>query len=106
MAVGRRDYDRYEIYRNSDGSIDQLPFVRISESPSDKYISWESDRFRFDKLANTYYNNPFFDFLILYGNPEYISEFDIPNGAIIRIPYPLDRAKGEYENKLKRLREK
>ena len=37
----RIDYDRYEIYRNDDGTIDQLPFISIPVNPSDKYETWE-----------------------------------------------------------------
>lgn len=102
--AGRKDYDRYEIYRNDDSTIDQLPFIHISESPSDKFIEWDADRSRMDKLANSYYSNPFFDFFILYANPQYISEFDIPTGTVIRIPFPLERVREEYSNKLKSLR--
>jgi hypothetical protein len=31
----------------------------------------------------------------------YVSEFDIPDGALIRIPFPLAKAKSDYEAKLK-----
>lgn len=102
--AGRKDYDRYEIYRNDDSSIDQLPFVKISQRTSDKYERWIEGRSRLDKLSQRYYGNPFFDFFILYANPQYISEFDIPDGAVIRIPFPLDRVKEEYEDKLKNFR--
>lgn len=102
--AGRKDYDRYEIYRNDDGTIDQLPFVNISKRTSDKFETWNLGRSRYEKLAQRFYRNPFFDFLIMYANPEYISEFDIPDGAVIRIPFPLDPVKQEYEDKLKKIR--
>lgn len=102
--AGNKDYDRYEIYRNNDSTIDQLPFVKISEKSSDKFERWDILRSRLDKLAQRYYRNPFFDFFILYANPQYISEFDIPDGAVIRIPFPLERVKEEYEDKLKNIR--
>ena len=100
----RKDYDRYEIFKNSDGTTDQLPFARIPKSSSDKYEEWKSGVSRLDRIANKYYRNPFFDFLILYANPEYISEFDIPDGTIIRIPFPFDRARSAYEISLKSIR--
>ena len=102
--AGRKDYDRYEIYRNENSTIDQLPFIKISERASDKFERWNSIRDRYEKIANRYYRNPFFDFLITYANPQYISEFDIPDGAIIRIPFPLQSVREEYEDKLKNLR--
>jgi len=100
----KRDYDRYELYRNTDATIDQLPFVQLPVNPSDKYEKWNIDTSRLDKLAQRYYDNPFFDFLILYGNPEYISEFDIPDQTVIRIPFPLNKARTDYENGLRRIR--
>jgi len=102
--MGRIDYDRYEIYRNNNGSIDQLPFVKIPNSTSDKYVNWKLGVDRLDKLAKRYYNNEFYDFIILLANPEYISEFDIENGDVIRIPFPLERARTEYENGLKKIK--
>jgi hypothetical protein len=100
-----RDYNRYELVENNDGSLDQMPFVPISTSPTDKYEEWVVGRSRMDKLAQRYYGNPFFDWLILYANPQYISEFDIPDGTTIRIPFPLDSARKKYEDKLKQIRE-
>jgi len=102
--AGKKDYDRYEIYRNDDSTIDQLPFVKISNRGSDKFERWNSIGDRYDKYAKRYYRNPFFDFLITYANPQYLSEFDIPDGAVVRIPFPLKAVREEYENKLKNLR--
>lgn len=98
-----RDYDRYEIFRNNDGSIDQLPFVKIPESVSDKYERW-TNHSRMDRIAYRYYGNQFFDFLIMMANPEYNSEFDIPEGYVLRIPFPLERARSFYEDGLKKIR--
>ncbi len=99
-----KDYDRYEILKNSDGSIDMPPFVEIPVASSDKYEVWREGYSRFDIFASKYYNNPFDDFLIGYANPKYISEFDIPHGTIIRIPFPLDRAKFFFENNLTKIK--
>lgn len=103
--MARRDYDRYEIQKNSDGTIDMLPFVKISESPSDLSEVWVLGRSRLDKLALKYYNNPFYDFFILLANPQYVDQFDIPDGALIRIPFPIDRVKLEYESFLRKNKE-
>jgi len=91
------DYDRYAILRNGDGTIDSMPFISLPSNPSDKYEYWNSEFSRMDKLSQKYYGNPFYDFLILYGNPEYVTEFDVPDGALIRIPFPLQKAKSDYE---------
>jgi hypothetical protein len=91
-----KDYDRYAIL-NSDGSKMQMPFVNIPISPSDKYETWNSEFSRMDKLSQKYYGNPFYDFLIMYANGEFLSEFDIPDGVIIRIPFPLAKVNALYE---------
>lgn len=94
------DYDRYQILKNNDGTIDMAPFVNIPVSSGDKYEEWREGFSRMDVMSQKYYNNPFYDFFIMYANPQFISEFDIPDGTVIRIPFPLDRVKLVYENSL------
>ena len=66
------DYNRYEIFRNEDGTTDQLPFVPIPVNPSDKHEKFQLGFTRFDKLAIKYYGNVFFDFLITFANPQHL----------------------------------
>jgi len=91
------DYKRYEILKNSDGTTDAMPFVNLPTNPSDKFEFWNTEFHRLDKIAQKYYGNPFYDFLILYANKIYLNEFDIPDGALIRIPFPLVKVKADYE---------
>jgi hypothetical protein len=91
------DYNRYSILRNSDGTTDNMPFVNLPVNASDKYEYWNVNYSRLDKLALKYYGNPFYDFLILYANPKYVNEFDILDNELIRIPFPLQKAKSDYE---------
>ena len=95
------DYNRYAILKKPDGSIEPMSFVDLPVNTSDKYIFWSSGSDRLDKLSQKYYNNPFYDFLISYANNEYTNEFDIPDNALIRIPFPLERAIYDYELILK-----
>ena len=99
-----KDYDRYEPLKNIDGTIDMMPFIPIPVNVSDKYEYWNVNFSRLDKLSQKYYGNPFYDFLILYANPIYVSEFDIPDNALIRIPFPLAKAKTDYDTGLKRFK--
>jgi len=99
-----KDYDRYEILKNTDGTIDQMPFINLPVNASDKYEYWNSEFSRLDKLASKYYTNPFYDFLILYANRIYLNEFDIPDGALIRIPFPLVKARADYEAALRQFK--
>lgn len=95
-----QDYKRYEILKNNDGTTDEMPFIEISKNSSDKFEYWSSEYSRLDKLSLKYYSNPFYDFLILYANRIYLNEFDIPDGALIRIPFPFNKAKADYESAL------
>jgi hypothetical protein len=99
-------YDRYQLVKNTDGSVDRLPYVDIPSAPSDKYVQWIEGRSRMDILSQRYYDTPFMDWLILWANPEYISEFDIPDGTTIRIPFPLNRAISVYQDELTKERSK
>ena len=91
-----KEYNRYEILNNTT-TIQIMPMVKLPVNSTDKFEYWNSEIHRFDKLAYKYYGNPFYDFLILHANSEYVSEFDIPENALIRIPFPLDKAKSDYK---------
>lgn len=97
----RRDYDRYYLLRTGDGGMEPMPFIKISEAPSDKYENWKVGFSRMDILSNKYYGSPFYDFFILMANPKYLNEWEIPDGEIIRIPFPIQRVRIDYKNKLK-----
>ena len=101
----QRDYNRYAILINSNGTTDLMPFVNLPLNPSDKYETWNTEYSRLDKLSQKYYGNPFYDFLILYANSQFMSEFDIPDGQLIRIPFPLAKVKSDYENALTAFRQ-
>jgi hypothetical protein len=100
-------FDRYS-YVRTNGQLEQLPFIEFPEHPSDKYIQFieGSKRTRFDILSEKYYANPTLGFLILMANPEYLSEHDIPDGKVIRIPFPKDRVLQIYNDKLKAILER
>ena len=91
------DYNRYSILANDNGTTELMPFVNLPINQSDKYENWNTEFSRLDKLSQKYYGNPFYDFLILYANNIYVSEFDIPDGAVIRIGFPLNKVKADYE---------
>lgn len=101
----QKDYDRYAILINSNGTHDMMPFVQLPVNQSDKFETWNTEYSRLDKLAQKYYGNPFYDFFILYANG-YMTEFDIEDGALIRIPFPLSKVKSDYENALTVYRQK
>lgn len=89
-----KKYNRYELLSNKDR---MLPFINFTVSTNDKYIKWNSNSDRYDKISYKYYGGVEYSFLLYYANPEYLSEWDIPNNTLIRIPYPLERVLNEYE---------
>lgn len=91
------EYNRNEILDKGDGTYYSMPSIKLPENPSDKYEVWNTQFSRLDKLSQKYYGNPFYDFLILYANPKYLNEFDIPDHEVIRIPFPLNKVKSDYE---------
>lgn len=99
-----KDNDRYAPLKNDDGTTDMMPFVKLPVNSSDKYETWNTEYSRLDKVSQKYYNNPFYDYLILYANNIYLNEFDIPDGALIRIPFPLQKAKSDYDNALRQFK--
>jgi len=95
----KNNFNRYKALKVDNNEIIDLPFTKISASPSDKTIEWKPND-RLDRYANKYYNNPMYDFFILLGNSKYTSEFDIEIGDIIRIPFPIDRVRSEFNDKI------
>ena len=91
-------YDRYSKVRR-DGRIGIVPHVEIQKNDSDYYDVYERGKTRLDDLSYKYYQDTNYDWLIMLANPEYGSmEFNIPNGAQIRIPYPLTTAIQQYNS--------
>lgn len=95
-----KEYNRYEILDNNSNVIQLMPLVKLPVNSTDKYEYWNTNNHRYDKLAYKYYGNPFYDFLLVYANTDYNSEYDIPNGALVRIPFPLSKAKSDYQELL------
>ena len=94
-----KDYDRYSILNNN-SVIQLMPLIKLPLNSTDKFEYWNTELHRYDKFAYKYYGNPFYDFLLYYANTEFINEFDIPQDALIRIPFPLSKAKNDYETLL------
>jgi hypothetical protein len=100
MAQNSAYYNRYEQLM-SNGKVGLMPFVSIPTRSTDIFITYKANFTRFDDVSYQYYNSPFFNWLILYANPQYGGlEFDIPDGAVIRIPFPLQQALNDFQQNL------
>jgi hypothetical protein len=67
------DYSRYSVLKKDDGTTASMPFIKLPANPSDKYEYWNTEFSRLDKLSQKYYGNPFYDFFILYANPDFLN---------------------------------
>jgi hypothetical protein len=90
-------FNFYKPLKEND-TLKDMPPVKISFRKTDKYITYRKNMMRFDSIAGEIYEDETLWRLILWGNPEYFIEFDIPDNTIIRIPYPLNDVLAEVNN--------
>lgn len=89
-------YDRYSQFRQ-DGSISVVPFGKVPEKDTDFFETYYRGKTRLDILSYEYYNDSSYGWLIMQANPQYGSiEFNIPDRANLRIPYPLSQSIQDY----------
>lgn len=92
------NFNRYSPFR-ANGKIGMVPFIQIRMKGTDKYIKFNKRTMRLDRLSYDYYQNSDFGWLIMQANPEYGSiESFIPDGVVLRIPYPLEETISSYLN--------
>lgn len=90
-------YDRYTKFRK-DGNIKMIPFLKIAHLNSDISLIYDKNKMRMDMLSYKYYGDPNYGWLILQSNPNLPDmEYLIPDGAVVRIAYPLSSAISRYE---------
>jgi hypothetical protein len=78
-----------------------VPFVKLSEKTTDKFITFELNKTRFDKVSSEIYGSPYHGYLILLANPEYGGlENLIPDQTVIRVPFPLKETLRELNDKI------
>ena len=95
-------FDRYSQFRNGK-EIEIVSFGEIPVKDSDKYIIYEKGKTRLDQVSYKYYNNSNYAWLILQANAKYGSlEFNIPDGAQLRIPYPLIVSLNDYQKSIEK----
>ena len=96
---------RYDKFINN-GKIEFVPYIPIIKQDSDYYVAYNPNEKRLDALSYQYYQDPNYGWVILQANAEYGSmEFSIPQGTILRIPYPIENVLEEYNAAIKRHKE-
>ncbi|MFN9904737.1 MAG: hypothetical protein ACK56F_01260, partial [bacterium] len=77
------------------------PYVTLPTKSSDKKYIYRVGQSRLDKLSQQYYGAPYFGWLILLANPLYGGlEWNINDGSILTIPFPLIASLQDYKNAL------
>ena len=93
-------YNRYSPFLVN-GEQTVVPYIYLPAKSSDKRYIYKVGISRLDKVSQQHYNSPFFGWLILQANPQYTGfEFNIPDGAVLTIPYPLLSSLQDYKNEL------
>ena len=91
-------YDRYNKFTMNGNSL-IVPFIEIDKKDTDLYVYYKVGKTRLDLLSYQYYNDANYDWLILQANPQYGAlEYKIPDGARLRIPYPLSTTLTKYND--------
>lgn len=89
-------YNRYSKFTVNGQQI-VVPYVYLTPKPTDKNYFYRVGISRMDKISQEYYGTPFFGWLILQANPEYGGlEYNIPDGALLTIPFPLITSLQDY----------
>ena len=93
-------YNRYSMFLQN-GQQTVVPYVDLPYKPSDKKYIYKLGQSRLDKVSQQFYDSPLFGWLILQANPRYTGlETNIPDGAVLTIPYPLLTSVQEYKSAL------
>ena len=83
---------------SKEGEVGFPPVTRYIPMPSDKEELWKLNMSRMDLISFKYYNDPNYDWLILWANyllPKL--EFEIPDHTYLTIPFPLEDALAQYK---------
>lgn len=98
-------FDRYAQFR-AGNEIKLVTFGEVPEKASDKYITYEKGKTRLDQVSYEFYGSSDYAWLILQANAKYGSlEFRIPDGVMLRVPYPLNVSLSDYQKSIEKNKE-
>jgi hypothetical protein len=98
--AGRQYFNRYSNFVIN-GQQTVVPYVNLPSKSTDKRFIYKISQSRLDKISQQYYGTPYFGWLILAANPKYGGqEWNIADGSILTIPFPLVASLQDYKNAL------
>ncbi len=98
--------NRYRFVTQGNGTLQNLSTIKIKKRDTDKFVMYNLEKTRLDRIAGEIYGDDTFWWLILLANPDFGVEFDIPNNTVIRVPFPLQDVVTEFQNKVLLLKDK
>jgi len=97
---GRQYYNRYGNFIVN-GQQTVVPFVDLPSKSTDKRYIYKVGQSRLDKISQQYYGTPYFGWLIMSANAKFGGqEWNITDGSILTIPFPLVASLQDYNNQL------
>lgn len=98
--MARQTYNRYSNFLIN-GEQTVVPYVNLPSKTTDKRYIYKTGQSRLDKISQQYYGSPTFGWLILVANPIFGGEeWNISDGSILTIPFPLLASLQDYKNEL------
>ena len=93
-------YNRYKDFKVN-GKPTTVPLILLPKKSSDRKVVYKVGQSRLDKISQQMYDTPYFGWLILQANPEYGGqEWNIKDGRVIRVPFPLTVSLQDYKSEL------
>lgn len=82
-------------------TLSSMPPILIKERTTDYFIVYNKNKNRLDRIAYNVYEDETYNKIIMWANPEYFVEYDIPDNTVIRVPFPLLDVIQEVTEKLR-----
>ena len=83
-----------------------MPAITIQARDTDKKVVYDKKKNRLDRIAGDFYRDEAYWRVILWANPDYSLEFDIPDRTVIRIPFPIEEVEQEIVQQINRKKNK
>lgn len=98
--MSKQYYNRYNTFVIN-GEQTVVPYINLPSKTTDKRYIYKVSQSRMDKISQQYYDTPNFGWLIMMANPIYGGqEWNIPDGSVLTIPFPLVASLQDYNNEL------
>jgi len=93
-------YNRYSQFVIN-GEQKVVPFIKLPPKSTDNVFFYKKNVSRLDKISQQYYGALYFGWLIMQANPQFGGlEWNIPDGSILTIPFPLLSSLQDYKGAL------